>query len=41
MKTQKASTPESKKTGKGWKVLKNLNPVRKPLVIKRKKDIEN
>ncbi len=41
MKTKESSTPESRKSGKGWKVIKNLNPVRKPLLSGKKKKAES
>ena len=41
MKKQKTSAQESKQSDKGWKVIKNLNPVRKPMAAKRKKSTES
>ena len=35
----KESTEREKK-GKGWKPIKNMNPVKKPLISKKKKESE-
>jgi len=37
MKKHEDSSPESQKKGKGWKVMRNINPVRKPLLSRKKK----
>ena len=39
MKTEESAMQEKKK-GKGWKPIKNLNPIRKPLIAKKKKSGE-
>ena len=39
MKAQEASITEGKKKGKGWKPIKNLNPIRKPLIAKKQKNV--
>ncbi|HKL39022.1 MAG TPA: hypothetical protein VJ876_09010 [Bacteroidales bacterium] len=41
MKKQKASTQKTKKSGKGWKVIKDLKPGRKPMAVRRKGDDEH
>jgi len=37
MKKHETSSEESQKKGKGWKVIRNMNPVRKPLLSRSKK----